>query len=308
MEIEQVTGLHELATVYVARVRGAGGPLLEFVDGLDPRHERGEKWVVNISTQFGCPVGCLFCDAGGDFRGNCTAEEMLDQIRFVLDRHSALAESCRKLKVHFARMGEPALNDAVLETIARLPAVAPTPGLWCCVATVAPAGRRSWFDRLADLQHHQFPRRFQLQFSVNSTDEATRRRLMPIALEDLDWIAAHGVLHYLAGGRKPALNFALAQDVPFDPRAIIARFDPRVFAVKLTPLNPTAEAGRHGLQTILRSAQADALDDAVAALQAAGFEVLLSVGDAREDRIGSNCGQAVRARRAVIVDNLGLAT
>ncbi len=308
MEVEGTSGISELATVYVARMRGAGGPLVEFVDGLDPRHERGEKWMVNISTQFGCPVGCLFCDAGGDYRGDCTAEEMLDQIRFVLARHPGLASTCRKLKVHFARMGEPSLNDAVLEVIARLPAVVPTPELWCCVATVAPLGRRSWFDRLADLQHQFYPRRFQLQFSLNSTDEAARRRLMPIALEDLDWVAIRGALHYCPGGRKPVLNFALAQDVPFDPRVIIARFDPRVFAVKLTPLNPTAEAGRHGLKSVLRSPRAEKVDEAVASLQAAGFDVLLSVGDAREDRIGSNCGQSVRARQAAIVDNPGPAT
>jgi 23S rRNA (adenine2503-C2)-methyltransferase len=294
MEIVQQTGLRDLATVHVARMRGPEGPLVEFVDGLDINHTREEKWIINVSTQFGCPVKCRFCDAAGDYRGNCSAQEILDQVTAAAARHPDLIARCRKLKVHFARMGEPALNDAVLEAIERLPAVLPAKNLWCCVATVAPAGRREWFDALAGLQRRLYPGRFQLQFSINSTDERERLAMMPIALEDLSRIAARGAKHFRPGDRKPSVNFALARDAAFDPRVIIRLFDPRIFAVKLTPLNPTFASARNGLRTILRGENEEALRGPVEELRKAGFDVILSIGDPREDFIGANCGQAVR--------------
>jgi 23S rRNA (adenine2503-C2)-methyltransferase len=298
MEIVYTTGIEDLATVFVARTRGPVSPLVEFVDGLEQGCPREEKWIINVSTQFGCPVRCVFCDAGGDFRGNCSADDILAQVKAAASGHPESVSRCRKLKVHFARMGEPALNDAVLEAIERLPQTLPTPELWCCVATVAPAGRRAWFDSLAERQRRLFPGRFQLQFSINSTDEAERRRLMPIPLEDLAWIAGRGDRHFRPGDRKLSLNFALARDIVFEPQSIIRLFDPAVFIVKLTPLNPTAASRDGGLRTVLRSEQAEQAMQHVELLRKAGFEVILSVGDAREDQIGSNCGQAVRLYQA----------
>lgn len=294
MEIVSRSGLSEVAEVFVARMRGSNEHCIEFVDGLDTRCPRREKWIINVSTQFGCPVGCVFCDAGFRYLGDLTAEEMLCQVRFVRDRHSGLDRICSKLKVHFARMGEPALNDAVLEAIRRLPEELESPGLWACVPTVAPRGRDDWFSRLKKIKDEKFSSRFQLQFSVNSTDEAARRRLMPIPLLSQRELAGLGSEFFEPGDRKVVLNFALARGVPFDPRVIMRLYDPERFAVKITPVNPT-EQGRLGqVATMLRSDAASHLNDKVDMLMGAGFDVILSVGDPREDAVGSNCGQAVR--------------
>lgn len=93
------------------------------------------------------------------------------------------------------------------------------------------------------------------------------------------------------------LNFALAQDVEFDPEVIASIFDADRFAVKLTPVNPTAAGQQAGFQTLLRSARAAVLDHVCERLKQLGFDVVVSVGDEREDTIGSNCGQAVRVIR-----------
>lgn len=297
MTVLDQSGRPDVAEIFVARFRGEEGPVLEFVDGLDTRHPREEKWIVNISTQFGCPVGCIFCDAGGDFKGNLTVEEMLEQARYVLNRHPDLAQSCHKLKVHFARMGEPALNMAVLETMRALPEMPElkdAPGLWCCVPTTAPRGRERWFDELIELKNELYHGRFQLQFSVNSTDEKERKRLMPFPHWSMEQIAAYGARFYRPGDRKPILNFALAGDVPFHVKAISDRFDPDIFALKLTPLNPTTRGIENGLKTVLRSECDSIIDEACDALNQLSYEVVISVGDGREDEIGSNCGQAVR--------------
>jgi len=293
-EVISATGRPDVAEVFVGRERGSGR-CFEFVDGLDWRHPRHEKWIINVSTQFGCPVKCLFCDAGGDFAGNIPAEMMLSQVKTVLARHLApLPLECRKLKVHFARMGEPALNPAVPGTMARLPELIRNPNLWVCAATIAPEGTGRWFSDIFDVKEHFFRGRFQLQFSLNSTDEDTRRRLMPFPHAPLGEVARMGHAFWRPGDRKVVLNFALMEGIPVEPAVVRRRFDPEKFAVKLTPLNPTARGAAEGLNTALRPTSPEDAAALVSALSAGGFDVVTSIGDPREDEVGSNCGQAVR--------------
>lgn len=297
MQVLGSSGREDVAEIFVARFRGEDGPVLEFVDGLDTRYKREEKWIVNVSTQFGCPVNCIFCDAGGEYKGNCSVEEMLAQADYVLQRHKGLAQQCGKLKVHFARMGEPALNDNVIEAMRALPTLTElenAKALWCCVPTTAPRGRNRWFDNLKEMKDELYHGRFQLQFSVNSTDEAERDRLMPHPHLTMKEIAVVGEDFFEPGDRKPVLNFALAANVPFDQKAISTIFNPEKFAIKLTPLNPTSRGIENGLETILRSDREKQLQDVCDGLSELNYDVIISIGDGREDEIGSNCGQAVR--------------
>ena len=295
MEIVSATGSDDVATVFVAHSKTHPERMFEFVDGLDDRYSRDTKWIINISTQYGCPVSCLFCDAGGGFQGNIPAELMLEQIRAVLDRHAPdLRLRCEKLKVHFSRMGEPALNPHVLDVLEELPRLIPTPHLWACVATIVPAGTGEWFASLARLKRRLYPGRFQIQFSVNSTDEQCRAAMMPFPHAALPELVGLGASLHKDGDRKIALNVALAHGVPVEAEVIEKMFDPRVFMVKLTPLNPM-EAGREsGMMTALLPASPGSVDSLVQRLVQSGFDVVVSIGDPREDEIGSNCGQAVR--------------
>lgn len=302
MEVIEVSGNPEVAEVCVARFRQDDRYTTETVDGLTPPLAREEKWIINVSTQFGCPVGCPFCDAALQYHGNPTAAELLAQVRWALERHPGVAEKCRKLKVHFARMGEPALNPAVPDTMERLPEVVGSPGLWCCVATVAPRGREGWFERLLQIKRRLYPGRFQLQFSVQSTSQEDRARLIPIPHWKMDELADYGRRFFEPGDRKVILNFALARDVEYHPEVIEKTFDPEKFAIKLTPVNPTAAGAQNGFETILRSEQSSMLDRACDRLTTSGYDLVISVGDQREDQIGSNCGQAVRVERELAAE------
>ena len=297
MEVIDVFGDPEVAEVGVSRFRRDDRYTVETVDGLTPPQTREEKWIINLSTQFGCPVGCPFCDAALQYHGNPTVEELLDQVRWALGRHPGVASKCQKLKVHFARMGEPALNPAVLDAMERLPEVVGSPGLWCCVATVTPRGREDWFERLLLIKRRLYRGHFQLQFSVQSTNEEDRARLIPIPHWSLSDLARYGRRFFEPGDRKVVLNFALARDVDYDPEVIEKTFEPDRFAVKLTPVNPTAAGQQNGFETVLRSEQSSLLEQACDRLAASGYDVVISVGDEREDQIGSNCGQAVRVQR-----------
>lgn len=287
-------GRPDVAEVFVGAFEGRADARIEFVDGLEPGRPRRDKWIINISTQAGCPIGCRFCDAGGGFNGNLGVNELLAQALYVSSRHPEEVRTCAKLKVHFARMGEPALNDAVPDALARLPETFGNPNLWGCVATVAPAGREAWFERLREVKEEFFRGRFQLQFSVNSTDDAERAWLMPARLWGFQDIARYGEAFHRPGDRRIVLNFALAEGVCFEAARIRDGFDPRVFALKLTPLNPTRRAAAAGMRTVFRGRNGRPGIEAVCEeLSTAGYDIIISVGDSREDLIGSNCGQAV---------------
>jgi len=288
------TGLEDVAWVHVARFSGdPEGRLVEFVDGTADGKGRHDKWIINISTQFGCPVGCAFCDAGATYRGDLSAEQMLAQVRWVLGCRPGLAERCGKLKVHFSRMGEPALNDSVLTALEGLRGLVQSRELWACVATTAPRVSQQWFVSLFEIAHREFPGRFQLQLSVNSTQEETRRRLMPIPLLTLEELAELARGFYRPGERKAVLNFALAKGVDFDVERVARVFSPDLCAVKLTPVNPTVTGASKGFQTLLRSCQEEAAFLAAGRLEGMGFDVIVSIGEEEEDTVGSNCGQSV---------------
>ncbi len=289
-------GRDDLALVHVLQLQDDPRFRVETVDSRDPRYPRDEKSVIILSTQFGCPVGCLICDAGEAFHGNLTAEQMLAQVRFVLAHRPEILQS-QKLKVHFARMGEPALNSAVLEALEHLPRLLPCPNLMPCITSVAPAGSIPFFKALRVLKE-QFYRDgcFQLQFSINSTNPAMRQRLIPFPLLDLEAISAMGENFHRPGDRRVVLNFALAQETIVDPVQLRHTFDPAHFIAKLTPVNPTARARQSGLQTLLSAANPRAAAALVAALSQVGFETVVSIGEPDEIQIGSNCGQMVKAR------------
>lgn len=294
------TGNEELALVHTLQLGRDEDFIVETVDSVDPRYPRRDKTVIIISTQFGCPVGCPMCEAGGSYLGNLSADQMLEQVRFVLRQRPEILHS-RKLKVHFARMGEPALNGpAVLQALERLPTLLPTPHLMPCVSSAAPAAAAPFLGELGWLKRRLYRGgRFQLQLSVNSTDPALRRRLIPVPQLELEALARLGERFFEQGDRKPALNFALARGIPLDPARLRELFDPRCFMVKLTPVNPTERARLAGLDSVLSAARPEAARDLVAQLRGAGFDVVVSIGEAEEISIGSNCGQLVRARRAL---------
>ena len=237
------------------------------------------------------------CDAGGGYRGDLCAEEMLAQVRFVLRRRPEVLRS-RKLKVHFARMGEPSLNPQVLEALRRLPDEAPAAGLMPCIASVAPAGSEPFFAKLTRLRHEVYAGRpFQLQLSLNTTDPALRRALIPARLLELETLAALGRRFHRPGQRKVVLNFALAAGVPVDVAALRATFDPACFAVKLTPMNPTDRARQHGLHTVLDAAHPNAANALAAELSAAGFDAVVSIGEPGRSRSAATAGRWLCAQQ-----------
>ncbi len=291
MKVRARTGSEEIAMVYIAEASGGGH--VEFVEAVEPPLPRERKWVLIVSTLFGCPVGCRFCDSGGSYGGRLSAAQILFQTDYLVDgRYPDRRVPAEKFKVQFARTGEPAFNGAVLDVLEALPDRYDAPGLMPALSTIAPAGREEFFERLLSLNGEIYRGRFQLQFSIHTTDPEKRDWLIPAAKWSFGEIALYGERFHVSGGRKITLNFALAEGMPVDAGVLGRYFDPARFLVKITPVNPTFEARGSGLKSSIRGGMEPI--DVISSLRGAGYEVIVSIGELEENRIGSNCGQFIR--------------
>lgn len=294
LNIKFSRGKENLARVYIAEL--ADGSLIEFAESIQPPEPREKKWVLIVSTLKGCPIKCPICDAGGNYQGRLTKDEILAQVDYLVrSRFPTSDVIIPKLKIQFARMGEPAFNTAVLETMEQLSAKYPRAGIMPCISTVAPKGCESFFDRLLEIKNSLYAHgRFQMQFSIHTSDENTRRKLIPAKIWSFEEIAAYSERFFSPGDRKITLNFAPAKEVPLEPKALASFFSPERFLIKLTPINPTLSASISGFTSLVSYDTNDKNNrQVVEKFQKAGYDVILSIGELEENVIGSNCGMFV---------------
>lgn len=294
MQVIAKTEKSEIASVYLAQV--AEGKYIEFVESTQPPFSKLEKWVIIVSTLLGCPVGCLICDAGMTYQGRLSADEIIGQIKFLVDRDFPGARiPVRKFKIQFARMGEPSLNPAVLEVLDQLPGLLDAPGLIPSISSVAPVSAASFFDQLLDIKNARYGGgRFQLQFSIHTTDPDLRDKLVPVTKWRFEDMAGYGERFFTAGDRKITLNFALGEESPLCADVLASHFDPHRFLIKLTPVNPTISARRNQIKTALGTNASRHGLEVIEELKKKGYQVIVSIGELEENKIGSNCGQYVR--------------
>jgi len=268
--------------------------IIEFLESVQPPYPREKKWVLIVSTLYGCPVKCPICDAGGFYKGKLSEDEMFDQIDFLIKRrYPDLKIPSEKFKIQFARMGEPSFNMAVLDVLEKLPSRYHAPGLMPCISSVAPSVTDKFFDRLLEIKEKFYRGKFQLQFSIHSTDKKERDFLIPVKKWSFEKIAEYGERFFKTGDRKITLNFAPSEHTIIDVNVLKKHFDPKLFFIKITPLNPTYGAEKNRLSSYIDPDQKDDRYNLIDSLRNGGYEVLLSIGETAENQIGSNCGQYI---------------
>lgn len=294
MKVIGKVGDDNIAIVYIAKIRNE--ELIEFVESVQPPIPRLDKWVLIISTSLGCCVGCKMCDAGGWYKGRLLTQEILQQIDYLITQKFPDRKiPVKKFKIQFARMGEPALNLAVIDVLNQLPNIYNAPGLIPSLSTVAPCGCEDFFTALLKCKNKYFVGgKFQLQFSIHTTDIKLRDKIIPIKKWSFAEIAEYGQKFYADGDRKITLNFALAEDSPLKPEVLRKYFDPNLFLIKITPINPTLSSIENNIKSYFIKSELDDNLNIVKKLETLGYQVILSIGELEENKIGSNCGQFVR--------------
>ncbi len=290
MKVIAKTGNDELAIVYIAQ--SENGKLIEFVESVPLPFTREEKWVLIISTLYGCPVKCRFCDAGNFYIGKPTKEELFYQIDYLIrNRFGGKHVPSKKFKIQFSRMGEPSFNSAVLEVLKELPNRYDAPGFYPSLSTIAPQGVDDFFEQLLIIKDKYYKKRFQFQFSIHSTDSDQKNWLIPVKTWNFDKIAEFGKRFHHGSEQKVTLNFALADDTIIEPDVLRKYFNPDNFLIKITPVNPTYMATKNNYTSSkTKSSEYNGLVDE---LKNAGYKVIISIGDLTENEIGSNCGQHI---------------
>ncbi len=293
MKIVGQRGESDLATVYIGEL--SDGELIEFVESVQPPVPQSEKWVLIVSTLKGCPVNCPICDAGTSYAGKLSFGEIIGQIDYMVrKRYTNGKVPVSKFKIQFARMGDPAFNPAVLDVLQELPFVYDAPGLLPSISTIAPRGCDDFWDKLTYVKNRLYGNgRFQMQFSIHTSSEDSRGELVPCSTLSFAEMSEWGEEFFNSGDRKISLNFAAVKGYPVDPAVIADLFSPEYFMVKLTPVNPTHSSMSRGLFGVINPDSPETADELVSGFRDAGFDIILSIGETRENRIGSNCGMYV---------------
>lgn len=201
--------------------------------------EKKGRYVVCVSSQVGCAMGCTFCATGKmGFTRNLEAWEIIEQIRVVSRELRATGEG-RVHGVVFQGMGEPMHNlDAVLRALAVIsnPSGLAIDGRNVTVCTV---GIVPGIERLAAAGV-----RARLAISVTSARAALRRSLVPMEGKyPIAEVVSAAVKYRERTGRLVMLAFALLGGVNTDmaeAEAIAALLKIMPARLSLIEWNPVA--------------------------------------------------------------------
>lgn len=326
MITHKISEKYEVPTGHICIMQGSKGKPLEFLSIGDYGKEKNikadfmgltkeingvphgailpleKKWVVTISTQYGCSMGCTFCDVPKVGSGiNATYEDMIQQVLNAISLHPEV-KTTERLNLHYARMGEPTWNQDVIKSarFLRTYLKGMNFGFHPVVSTMMPKSNTKLKEFIADwlMLKNKFDGEAGLQLSINTTDFVRRRETMPNSMDIID---IHNVMNEVLKivgdikGRKITLNFALT-DAPIDAKYLRTMFDPKYFICKITPMHNTKACIKNGLITENGYDSYYPYEKVEKDLKDVGFDVIVFIPSHEEDSSKITCGNAILAR------------
>lgn len=275
-----------------------------------------QKWVITISTQYGCSMGCTYCDVPKVGPGkNATFNDLIKQVLTGIKLHPEV-EFTKRLNIHFARMGEPTWNPNVLDATKWFKThIDPEYHIHPVVSTMMPR-RNEWLKTFIHtwmrMKNRLLGGEAGLQISINSTNEKERDIMFNGNAHTLEDIAKimDGII---PSGRKITLNFAIAE-WEIDPTILLKYFDPDNYVIKITPMHKTATAEVNDIKTIGDYTTYHPYEAYEESLKKAGYDVLVFIASEYEDLGRITCGNAILSGTMpecpyeVIVDDLKIKT
>lgn len=310
----KITEQIEVPTGHIMLLEGAKGPLETVVMGdygKDVNLGHGQvadgtplipltdKWVFSISTQYGCSMGCKFCDVPKVGPGtNATLHDMQQQVLLGLKTHPEVTYSNR-LNIHYARMGEPTFNPAVLEHARWMKEhLDPEFNVHPVLTTMCPSGNE-WLKTMLHawmrMKNRVYHGNAGLQLSINSTDEGERDRMFSrnaLSLADISKMC-EGMVPI---GRKITLNFPVCEWT-IEPSVLLKYFDPERFLIKLTPMHVTDSSQRAGYETEGDYTAVEPYEKIAENIKAHGYDVIIFIASREEDFGFITCGNVALAVR-----------
>ncbi len=254
-----------------------------------------EKWVITVSTQYGCSMGCSFCDAPLVGAGkNATFRDIAGEILSAINLHPEV-EGTKRLNVHFARMGEPTWNPNVLDIAKWLKVhIDPEYRVHPVVSTMMPRKNiwlKTFIHTWMRIKNRVYRGEAGLQLSINSTNEKERAKMFNGNASSF-WEIQQIMDGIIPNGRKITLNFAVAE-YEISPEILLRYFNPNTYVIKLTPMHVTLTAAESGIKTPGDYTQPYPYEHHAKALRDAGYEVLVFIASREEDEGRITCGNAI---------------
>lgn len=254
-----------------------------------------EKWVITISTQYGCSMGCEFCDVPKVGSGkNATFNDLIKQVLTGIKLHPEI-NFTNRLNIHFARMGEPTWNPNVLDAAKWYKRhIDPEYKVHPVVSTIMPR-RNEWLKTFIHtwmrIKNRLYRGNAGLQISINSTNETERIKMFHSNALQLDEIAKimEGII---PNGRKVTLNFAIA-NYEINPHLLKKYFDPDDYICKLTPMHKTETAIQNDIKTEGEYTTYHPYKNIEEDLKAVGYDVLVFIASEYEDLGLITCGNVI---------------
>lgn len=253
-----------------------------------------EKWVITVSSQYGCNMRCKFCDVPKVGRGrNATLEDLQLQVKSAMSLHPEITAT-KRLNVHIARMGEPTFNYRTLDFAFWLKEQYPEHNVHPVVSTMMPRaniGLRNYIRQWMDIKNGYYKGNAGLQLSINSTAEYQRIEMFGGSALFLNEIGLF-MKGFIPVGRKITLNFALA-GYTIDPDVLLRYFSPEHYICKLTPMHKTQSALDSDIKTTGDYTTPEPYQETERKLKAAGYDVLVFIASRDEDESRITCGNAI---------------
>ena len=256
-----------------------------------------DKLVVTVSSQKGCSMDCDFCDCPKfGFKGNCSLPEMLSEITTGV----ALSKikKGKRLNVHFARMGEPTFNPAVISAANIINDMAKNmfEEYHPVVSTMMPKNNLYLETFLHFWVNSGFEKQpedgYGLQFSINTLNEKDRNRMFrnkSLSLKEIGEIIDKLPTPHK---RKYTLNFAVTSKCSLSPKLMNKYFDKKKCIVKITPIHETKEAVDNNYEIVK---DFDVYEKFEKPLVEDGWDVIVFVPSEEEDRDRITCGNSLIA-------------
>jgi adenine C2-methylase RlmN of 23S rRNA A2503 and tRNA A37 len=195
---------------------------------------RSERWMIGVSVMSGCPVKCKFCATGNMKKWrNLTAEEIIEQVEFVINNRQESFIEAHEHKINYTRMGEPFLNIINVKKAIRV-IDWKYPSTHHYISTIGIKNSDfSWVKN-----------NITLQVSLHSLKEDKRDWLIPfkekLTIQELGEIRTDSKL-------KTTLNMTLVDESDFDIEKLKQYFDKEKFFIKLSPINRNSISEKNDL-------------------------------------------------------------
>jgi 23S rRNA (adenine2503-C2)-methyltransferase len=264
-----------------------------------------EKWVITVSTQYGCPMRCNFCDVPNiKFAGNATEDDLRAQLYKAISLFKGVNYT-ERLNLHYARMGDPIFNENVftfsewlyrnkrqLQKDVNLRIEVLHPVLTTSLPKVV-KDLEARIQRWCEIKNELYNGQAGLQFSINSTSERQRSEMfggMSLTLEEFARLA---VKLPEPVGRKYCLNFAYSTDFEIDASRVANLFDTSKFMCKITPIHNNTACRENGIETVGGYDSWLPYQKPEEDLKAAGFDTLVFVPSLDEENGLVSCGNVI---------------